>query len=366
MLDKKSPLYTQEARRQAIDDPDFRQRRARLLAKVVDRIGDDHLSPENRVRSLLSDGGDAFIDTVVGANRILTQTHQDEYNTKYLIPFNNIIIDPDKPTYSHVLPHHEDKNDLLLYLHSVAVDMWQRDRPAEHIAAVIGYGINLVHPFTEANGRTARMVHDTLIHGASNTEARFSSLAVDSIENTDSLNPEIIESYVYEQMQLRHATHTVEDGVNVPKIGFAMSPPTMQKLFARTSGVIGSLTSPFDQTLSVISHPETSAMLAHFVARDCNTIPVKMAIGQYGGQNILNLDRFSQLASDDDWSDLHVRARQISATYAMESMHILAAHPAYDPELSVTVNTHERGAITLPISRLIQELAQQRLHRKAW
>lgn len=366
MLDKKSPHYAQEVRHQEIDDPDFRQRRARMLAKVVDRIDDNGSTTESRVHALLSGSGNAFIGTLVGANRILTQTHRDEHGTGYMIPFNNVILDPENPGYSHVLPHHEDKHNLLLHLHRVAADMWKRDRSAEHIAAVIGYGINLVHPFTEANGRTARMIHDTLIHGTTGTEARFPSLALDSIDNTDSLNPEIIESYVYQQMQLRYGTHKLEGDTNVPNIQFAMSPPTMQKLFARTSSEVRSLVSPFDHTVSTISHPETSAMLAHFIARDCNTLPVKSSIGHYSGQAVLNLDRFSELASDDDWSDIHKCARQISATYAIDAIHVLAAHPAYGPELSVTSNTHERGAITLPISQLIQELAQQKIHRKAW
>lgn len=367
MINGNSNQHNREARRLQIDSSDFRQDRARLLARVVDRMDAIGTDTDSRVYSLLAGGSDSFVSTVVGANRILTKTHQDEHDTNYLIPFNNIILDPDKPGYSHILPHPEDKDSLLKYLHATGVDMWRRGRSSEHIAAVVGYGINLIHPFTEANGRTARMVHDTLVHGTTSAEARFPLLAEDSVENTDSLNPEIIESYVYRQIQLGLGTHTLEDDVAVPQIGFAMSPPTMNRLVGRTSDARGSLTSPFDQTLATISNPETSAMLAYFMAEDTATVPaVKASIGRYGGRSILNLDHFLRLANNDDWNRVHTYARQISATYVVEALRILAVHPDYDPELAVTINTHEQGAMTLPISHLIQNLAQQKLHRKSW
>ena len=366
MIDRKSAQHSQEARRLQIDDPDFRQDRARLLARVVDRMDDMGDDTDSRVQSFLASGSGSFVATIVGANRILTKTHQDEYDTDFLIPFNNVILDENKPGYSHILPHPQDKAPLLRHLHSTGVDMWFRGQETEHIAALIGYGINLIHPFAEANGRTARMVHDTLIHGTTNTEARFSRLAEDSVDNTVSLNPEIIEPFTYRWMQLKFGTHTLEDDIPVPRIGFAASPSTFENLTRRTSVMTQSVTSPFDQTLSTILNPETSAMLAFYMTQSDNaTSTAKASVSQYGGQPILDLNHFVRHANNDDWDHAHRYARQISTTYVMEALNILSGHPEY-PALDITINTHEQGSTTLPVSQLMQSLAQQKLHRKAW
>jgi len=355
-----------ERRLEITNDPRFRQKRAEVAAWVADRRIKAADSAEARVGQLLSLESEAFIELLVNTNRVLTNTHEDEFDTDFMTPLSNMISDPGNPGYIQLLPHPEDKKDLLLHLHALAQDMQTLNKSPGHIAAVIGYGINLIHPFIDANGRTARTVHNALVYGTVAAGERFSRVSNDSLDNTDAMNPEPIESYVYQRMQLQNNTHQVlPDGSLVPRIILTASDSTLRSIWARTT-VDDTVATSFEHLLLAIMHKEINPMLAYAMAENHKNPVVGNSLDVCHGQYVLKLDIFSQLAEAKEWDMMQANTRQISAAYAMNAMHILAAHPDDGDELTVTINTREQGPINLQISEVIQKLAQHELHREAW
>lgn len=349
-----------------IDSFDFRIARADLLTRVARRveasIEEPIDSPIERVYSFLANGSDDFVDTITAVNRILTKNHQKNSTGTYLADREIVILQNQNPSYAHILPTVEDKEPLLGYLYDTLVTMYNNDADADHIAAVLGYGINAIHPFNDANGRTARAMHAVLTTSISEDFTNILHFSgIDTVKNTDSLSPEVFESGVYDSLKAKLGTHTLENGQLVPKIQIAAS---MNTIDALTKEVLagGQRAHDIEIIASALRDPNVGQITAGMLDKSgqVNQL-VASSVGYYGPTRVFNMDHFYPRATDADIQFLKQTIRSVHNTYVAELLNFIGGE--YTNTSTITVNTNEKGLVTLSVSDYISQMARQAISR---
>ncbi|HBO64729.1 TPA: hypothetical protein DD425_02095 [Candidatus Saccharibacteria bacterium] len=351
-----------------IDSFDFRVQRADILTKIATRIESSLEgsidAPIDRVYRLLASGEDDFLKTVTSVNRIITKNHHPTAETGFFADRAMHIGRPDEPEYMHVLPAVEDKMPLMRYLYTTLIAMYQGGADAEHIAGVLGQGINAIHPFNDANGRTARALHGVLTRNiAGDKENLLYYRAIDTIDNTESLSPAPFEDSIFDAMKLRYGTHYNKEGVLVPRVRFAGTEATIASIGedalsseqprARAAGLIyGALNDPHVSPIVAGILEKSLAQKNDLIKRSCMS---------YNGAAIFNVDIFYSQATDADLTEVTTLIRGIHNQYVVELLNFISGRAL--PDSTVTVETNERGQVTLGIGEYIAQMASHAITR---
>ncbi len=338
------------------DSTEFRQRRSKITTKISERpfVRDALTTPEARMEYFQGLGADGFVDVLTSANRTLIKEHKKSVlvNENY-----NFIIDDEDPANTfHVLPAPEDKVPLLKELYEVArsVSESQLTSP-DHIAALIGFGINAIHPFNEANGRTARTIYALL--GAD--ETRRSAMIEQASQGAENggayLDPATFRQPLLNMMQRMLKTHQDVDGELVPLVYPAISSRTP---FQEVQPTSRAATFDTSQLMECIFRDQFMApMVAAMVASHTDVSCTDKVLRDYNGTaQTFDISTFFEIASEQDMEILRNCYRAISNEYALTLIDVMAGRILKEDRMVVA--THQYGACAATAPLLITALAR--------
>jgi len=147
-------------------------RSAEHIAPLHGKTVEDVFSNESEKRTFIENlGSNEFFEILDGINGILRGKNKDEWEMDgEWVVLRGILLGTD-----YFPPLQEDKPQLLLKVLDAAKKMNNEKRGMEDIALLISSGLNAIHPYADANGRTSRFIYLLLTEGIqSKTQSKFS------------------------------------------------------------------------------------------------------------------------------------------------------------------------------------------------
>lgn len=336
-----------------IDTPDFRTQRADMLVKVLDRYGGltSMERPAERLAQFRSLGPEGFVQQVTSLNRILVQNHSHEARERDFMPGYDNFIEDYRGDF-HAMPAMEDRKPLLKYLYGAARDAALKPNASlDHIAAVVGFGINAVHAF-DGTGRTARAAYHLLASPASKREELLKASSKDSHENTVQLSHGAFRDTLFADMKLALGSHREVNGVLQPIVVPYMDDASMQHVLASRTE------KEFTMVNHIIRDPNLREIVPFIYIRGVPPEQRGQILQQTQGANVFRLDVFTRIAPQSEMDYLYKITREIRSTFAKKFISMIADK---DTKNMIHTRTKERGIITIPMPDLITEMAQKKL-----
>lgn len=339
------------------DTPEFRLKRNDVLEGILDYAGVsiESASPEARLDELCSLGEEGFIDSLTTLNRILTKNHGAK---DYLVEQPNFVMSPETASDYQAMPTHEDKSMLLARLYSLTSYLAANKLSSvEHIAAVMGFGINAIHPFPDGNGRTARTAY-TLLSTVSSMMSRLDIINSEFGDKILSLNPSIFTAGVYKMLQQLYGTHYWDGGELKPLV----MPAVQEKIRDMTTII------PANREFNV---HDANILNATFIdqhlkdtapcifLKNTNSPIADRVHTQYRGQDVFLLDTFAREATSSDMAEYYLAYRQVTSDYAWMFLDYISDWDARGRTVSMTLKSGEM--ITLPITEAIARIPKGEL-----
>jgi hypothetical protein len=342
------------------DSPDFRLRRSEVFSRILDRYSDttaDLQTPESRMEFFCSLGADKFIDGLGAMNRILAKNHDLDQANNFMTERSNVIADYERADLYQVMPLPEDKAPLLSYLYETCREMAaQENWSPEHIAAVLGYGINAIHPYDDCNGRTARAGYDLLLKTPDEWHDSLRDSSIDEFDVSNRLNPSYLRNLMHTLVMLDYKTHDFSGAEPVPRFEIASASlvppwdiiPLRRSENLRDAEIIGG-----------VMQDRHMATIAPARLVDTQDSPVvRKSVQKYMGKDLFRMDIFAREATADDIDRLRFVYREIANSYVMN---LILCISDVDKPFKLVAETVEHGAIEIGIPSLATRLASGEL-----
>lgn len=336
-----------------MDSIEFREERSKTVYKLSERSGIlDHLkTPENRSSYFASLQPEGFVGSLHALNKIITRSNSDSV----FVNEPNFTVDPDDPEGTfHALPASQDKVELLADLYDAATSIPVREEEDLHYqAAFTGFGLNIVHPFTNGNGRTARTMY-RFMNPAGEWDEAIRQAVLDTEEARTYLNPALFREPFYGMIKQRFGTHKIdEDGALQPLlIPAATSHVPFQHITPRnrpnTIEERGVLTLAFNDT-----HLKQLATPFLVNAEIADRIP-NLTVSQQG-QDYFNITAFAEHSTGEDIEHLKSITTDLTREFARVAFYVLSSEVA--KQQRIILPTEELGAVSISFRSLVTKLA---------
>lgn len=342
------------------DSADFREERSRIFARVLDRYSDDPYldAPEDRLDLFRSLGSDEFITGIRTVNRLIIKNHDQDQANNFFTERTNAIASPNDPDLYQGMSVPEDKEPLLEYLYDYCCTLASKpDETIEHIAAVLGYGINTIHPFTDGNGRTARASYNLLTQNPAEWPSSLKESSMDEERIADRLNPARLRDIVYTGIKYTLQTHDFDQDEPHPRIPIAMldssQGPWSYPPKNREEGL-----NDRELLVGIMYDKDLSSMIPARLVDTHNSPAIEKAVLDHMGQAVFCIDVFAQEASQADMEQLRHTYREIVNMYFGNLIDLIAGE--IDSPI-VHANTVESGLIATDIPSLMTNIASGKL-----
>ena len=298
-----------------------------LHAMIIETGLDTYLGSEtDRANLIDSLTPEAFTDFVVRVHEAATGRPQaDDIMISRL---NGIEADEHQPT-RFVLSAPEDKQGLL----DVVLESAQTTEIPGLKALVIGYGLNIVHPFNDGNGRTARALYYMLSRDFKPDQTHVWSELIDA--NGDQLlplNASVFTAIIEDQMMLQSdAYFTNAQGDPVAKLetcvadlAVAENPRAFLDELSKAP-----LRRTYDEqreidVIGILDDALLRTMIPYSLIHDKNSRAARDATITIQGHGYFQVDQFLRNATDKDMDNIQSLHRAIKFAYAKELIRSIA------------------------------------------
>lgn len=269
-----------------------------------------HLAVEERRAKLFDElTPERFIASLATINYVLLRG--SEWGGKFATHIHSIIEEGSDDSLD-IPPAPEDKADSLAMVLESAKTLQD---PNEQ-ALVIGYGINAVHPFAHANGRTSRAAYWLLTKDYQYGDPGLIDLLSIDGDDTANLNPGLFVSAVSGNMQLNLGSHVQDPSTYeiepVVRVGFIESlipPPENLEQITKIEELRLALQTVFlDKNLG--------PMIVHVLREYTDVQSVNKALIRdvYGNKGFA-IDLFLKHASDEDLQEAYMTYRVVKRQF---------------------------------------------------
>ena len=332
-----------------------RQRQARKIDRIIELSGIGQLIPVDDsgvagVDFLHSLEADEFIDLVTFINGTIRNIPRSYHGTATEL---QLIVESDGITVDDFMPAPGDKKLLL----SELLDSTKKAHPMT-VPALVGFGINAIHPFKDGNGRTARTLHTLLEKGYSTNSMDLQLALIDDSGDAPELGGSILSEITYNITKKRLGTHTVmrrgSEEILLPKTTVGVK-TNARYLDIEPETLPNRPTDDIEllATKEILFKPHLRDMVAHLLLKQ--RIDTKGATKKENGKTVLLADEFIKNASEKDISRLYDALATVKREF-VRSIFLEFSKPLEEQHI-MGVDTLDDGVRVGPYSTILAGIA---------
>lgn len=296
---------------------------------------------------------EAFTDLTVRIHEVVTGRPDEDM---IMVNMTNTIIDDVEPSYSKILAAPEDKQALLDYALQVA----QASTDPRLKPLVLAYAINIVHPFSDGNGRTARGLYRLLSRDfAMDDPSAIAEVTAPDADQRVLLNDSLFTNSMNVAFGETIGSHTFNDatGQLVPKFAIAIESAHFNpaSIIERRLAASPEPHKTEAAWAALLTDQFAGEVLMAILAGDATSQAAQNAVQTHNGQNIFILDRFTHQATDLDTLKMYNLYRDLKYEQATYLIKILGET---DSQAYMQIPTTEHGLITSTTPLIAVALAE--------